>query len=526
MRWGWTAGTRDGKGSTSTRKRVDDVPAAMTTLPPERLTELAHLAAIRQGPAALAYLLDPSYHRMPHTDLISKTIVDANANDYWVMVHTPPQAGKTLTGIVWTAFWLLVDDPTREIIIISYNDDTAVDRGVEVKRLVETYGGLYGLKIKYGLASKKNWSLETGGRVYSVGIFGGLGGRTGTELLIDDYIKQRAEADSAKHRAKLLSEIGASAMSRLAPGGLVVWINTLWHHLEPAQVMKDRYGERTPESPDGKWRVLRLPAFADQKSDPLGRAIGQPLLRYANRLRRPLTVTEAAEWWTGVKRGQNPREWSSLYMANPQAIEGALMEPQQVLDATKPLPGETRLVREVIAVDPADADSLDATGHDSTGIVHVARDSTGTIWVLGDYTMTGPVTSWAKRVVGLAASLDVDEIVYERNKGGAAVGEVIRSTWRSEERAGRVAGPCPRVESVTATKNKVTRASPVASMLCTGEACFAVGADLTDIQDQLTTYQAGSADSPDNMDAMVYGVLRLYKASRSRGIATGGAPQV
>ncbi|HLS02893.1 MAG TPA: hypothetical protein VK054_13115, partial [Beutenbergiaceae bacterium] len=76
--------------------------------------------------------------------------------------------------------------------------------------------------------------------------------------------------------------------------------------------------------------------------------------------------------------------------------------------------------------------------------------------------------------------------------------------------------PPPRITAVTATKNKITRASPVAQMLIAGEAFLSASADppLTAIADQLATYQAGSSDSPDNMDAMVWGVTHVYRPAK------------
>src|SRR5690625_3978801 len=177
------------------------------------------------------------------------------------------------------------------------------------------------------------------------------------------------------------------------------------------------------------------------------------------------------------------------------------MTHDQIQAATKPAPEPHELTRHVIAIDPADADSLEATGHDENGIVHVAATRDGTPWVLGDYTMRGSVDDYVTRVVELCIDLDIDEIVYEKNKGGNAIGSVIRSGWSAAVRDARATTPPPRIAAVTATKNKITRASPVAQLLINGEAFLSPSADppLTTISDQLATYQAGSTDSPDNM---------------------------
>src|SRR5699024_3902632 len=129
-----------------------------------------------------------------------------------------------------------------------------------------------------------------------------------------------------------------------------------------------------------------------------------------------------------------------------------------------------------------------------------------------DHTMRGSVDDYVKHVIDLCIEHDIDEIVYEKNKGGNAIASVIRAGWSAAVRDGRVTTPPPRIAAVTATRNKVTRASPVAQMLINGEAYLSASADppLTAIADQLATYQAGSSDSPDNMDAMVWGVSHVY----------------
>lgn len=490
--------------------------------------QLALLAALDMGPSWLAWYLTSGhrgrrYHRMLHLDVISSRIAAAERDGHWVMVHTPPQVGKTLTGITWTAFWLLARDPTAEIIITCYNDSYATERGEEVKDLVTRHGSLFGLRLRAGRSPKKDWKLESGGSVYCVGMRGAVTGRTGTRILVDDYLKGREEADSPRIRAKLLSKLGSEVVSRRAPGALVVWLGTLWHEREPAKIMRERYGLL---GDGGMWDVIRIPAFADDPDDPLGRPIGAPLQRAAGD--RVLTVEEAGEWWREQQRGQNPRDWQALYMAVTSSTEGALMTGSDLAAAMKSPPAPGDIVRECLAVDPADADDIDATDNDRNGIVHVGRDRSGKIWGLGDYSMSGPVDVWTRRVVELAVLLDVDEIVYEKNKGGNAVKSVLASAWRTLQREGKTAAPPPRITPVTATKNKVTRASPVAQLLKTGEAFLAVGPgvpSMSVVGDQLTTYQAGSRDSPDEMDAFVWGVTRMYRPAAARQPATGGVLQ-
>lgn len=473
--------------------------------------ELAASVALEEGPASLAYLLDPTYQRVEHTELISGAIVDAVRDGYWLQINTPPQVGKTLTAIQWTAFWLLVINPRHKIVILSYNATYSEHNGKAVRELVERYGDIFGLKIKRGSASVTRWETTAGGSVISSGLQGGVTGNTGTALLIDDYLKNREEADSTRYRAKILANILTAGFTRRSPGAPIIYTGTLWSLLEPSQILLDRYG-RIEDG--GKWRVIRLPAFADRPDDPLGRAIGDPLRRVEPMSGHILTAKESTEWWKEQQKGQNTRDWQALYLCNLLTVEGALMELADIDRAKAVPPDDADIVASCLAVDPADADSLDATGNDSNGISYVGRDSDGKVWVLDDYTVRGPVETWAARVIELAATLGVDEIIYERNKGGHALKRIMLNAWSAALAAGNVSGPPPRIVDVVATKNKVTRASPVAQLLKIGEACLSSTGNLATVCAQLATYQLGSVDSPDNLDAMVYGVTRLYRPRR------------
>ena len=480
--------------------------------------ELALLSAIEEGPATLAYLLDPSYLRLDHADVISREIKAAVDGRYWIAINTPPQVGKTITAIQWTALWLLMRDPHHQIVILSYNEDYAVRNGVAVRSLVETYGELVGLRLRRGAKSAKEWAIDGGGEVYSAGLQGGVTGHPATCILLDDYLKNREEADSSRYRAKILANITTGALTRRAPGAPLIYTGTLWHHLEPSQVLIERYGRRER---GGLVKVLRIPAIADAPDDPLGREPGEPIRRADQIRRRVLDTDEALAWWEEQRRGQHPRDWRAMFQADPPTDVAALLTLEQAERAIRDR-GDAVIVRDILAVDPSDADSLDADGNDATGIVHVGSDAEGIVWALGDYTMNGPIEEWAPRVVELANALDIDEIVYERNKGGRAVEQVIRSSWSEALRRGSVSGPCPSITAVTATKGKVTRASPVATQMISGEVVLDRGAPggLDRLVMELTTYQAGSSDSPDTMDAFVWGVTATYEARDTPGYET------
>lgn len=465
---------------------------------------LALALAVDEGPTALAAYLDDGFARRAHSDLIGQAVTDTFRDRSWLMINTPPQVGKSTVAVVWSAFWWLINDPSSRVIILSYNDDLATERGRDIRSLITRNGHQFGLQLAPGAGSVKDYRITVGGGVFSVGVGGGVTGKPGDLIIVDDLIRSRADADSKRIRDRAWQSLSADVMTRRSPDAPVIFVCTLWHHDDPAHRLINR--DATIDN-GGKWRRVMLPAIATTTNDPLGRAVGDPLPHP----KLPPDDTEILNRWWSEQRGvTDPRDWAALYQCDAKPREGALLQ-STVLDNARRLREKPHIAHSILAIDPNDADSIDASASDACGISYAARDTDGLIWILADHTMYGSVDDWCKRVIDLADEYDVDEIVYERNKGGNAVALALKAAWSSRIR-GDTSKPRPRISDVTATRNKITRASPVAQMLRDGEAIL--GGYMPELEDQLTTYQAGSQDSPDNMDAMVWAATHLYRPRR------------
>ena len=173
------------------------------------------------------------------------------------------------------------------------------------------------------------------------------------------------------------------------------------------------------------------------------------------------------------------------------------------------------LHRIVVAVDPSVADKDTAlredrskTGKptDETGIVVVG---VGNCWcknsekpeihafVLADESvMAGPV-EWSQKVSRVYADWKADRVIAEINNGGAMVEALLRSV-----------NPNISYRGISASKNKRTRAEPVASLFEQGKVHM-VGSHVR-LEDQMTSWDpVRSQKSPDRLDAMVWGITEL-----------------
>ena len=111
---------------------------------------------------------------------------------------------------------------------------------------------------------------------------------------------------------------------------------------------------------------------------------------------------------------------------------------------------------------------------------------------------------WAARVKSAADTYDA-VVVAEINQGGQMVKEVINS-----------AGHALPIHTVNATKNKKTRAEPIALLWEVEEQIVHMVTESPKLIDQMCEWVPGVGASPDRVDAMVWACWYM----RSRHTAT------
>lgn len=177
-------------------------------------------------------------------------------------------------------------------------------------------------------------------------------------------------------------------------------------------------------------------------------------------------------------------------------VEGALWS-RRMIEACR-VNEAVELVAIVVAVDPAATSKPDA---DDTGIIVFGLGVDGDGYVLADRTCHLNPDGWGQRVVRAYHHYQADGVIGETNNGGEMV-EFVIST----------ADPNVPYDGVHASRGKQTRAQPVASLY--GQPpkrkprIHHVGA-FPELEDQLTSWVPGDEDSPDRLDALVWGATKL-----------------
>lgn len=194
--------------------------------------------------------------------------------------------------------------------------------------------------------------------------------------------------------------------------------------------------------------------------------------------------------------------------ANPNALwteDG--IEKWRVVNAQLP-----DLQRIVVGVDPSGSDDADNAGNDEIGICVVALGVDGVGYVLEDCSLKAGPATWGKVATGAYDRHDADLVVGEQNFGGAMVSHVIQT-----------ARPRTPYKAVTASRGKVVRAEPIASLFETGR--VRIVGEFRSLEQELlgfsTTGYMGEG-SPNRADAMVWACYELFPGltrdlSKSRG---------
>lgn len=182
------------------------------------------------------------------------------------------------------------------------------------------------------------------------------------------------------------------------------------------------------------------------------------------------------------------------------------------------------LDRIAIAVDPSGSK---ASGSDEAGVVALGRAGdihSGHAYILEDKSGRQSWDSWGIATIELVERLGASAIVLERNHFADAAANNLRNHgaprgWRAEPRPGFKhlvdlvrAGQRVQIIEVLATKDKPTRARPVATLYEQGRVHH-VG-HLVELEGEQSDWDPSAGFSPGRIDALVHGMTELFQLDK------------
>ena len=248
-----------------------------------------------------------------------------------LMIFMPPRFGKSELVSRRLPAYILGRNLNAQIIACSYSADLASRMNRDVQRIIdnEAYHKLYTDTRLFGknvrtigdsswLRNSDIFEVVGAKGVYrSAGIGGGIVGLGFEYGLLDDPIKNRAEADSRAYRETLWEWYVSAFRTRAEKDAAILLTMTRWHEDDLAgRLLKLA---KTDHRAD-QWTVVRLPALADNEHMPEDhRMPGEPLW----------SDKYSSESLDKIQASLGIREWSAQFQQTPRPASG------KILDSTK-----------------------------------------------------------------------------------------------------------------------------------------------------------------------------------------------
>ncbi len=238
--------------------------------------------------------------------------VEAGKNAY-VIINMPPRHGKS--DVVSRRFppWTLIRHPEWEFILSSYNHELASDMSLDARRCFRSASPLYGGSISRERDQITCWRTNKGGAMYAAGLGGTIVGRGANIFVIDDYLKNREDAESMVMRDKIWDSFRSDFMTRLAPVHAVIIVANRWHEDDLVGRIKrvnnpenDNYDVDFP-----KFEIITCPAQSED---------GEWLF--------PERLNEA--WYRSERALVGSYGWDSLFQQDPIPRRGNRMRVDMV----------------------------------------------------------------------------------------------------------------------------------------------------------------------------------------------------
>ncbi|MBI5961185.1 MAG: phage terminase large subunit [Chloroflexi bacterium] len=228
-----------------------------------------------------------------------------------LIVEMPPRHSKTMNVSRFFPTWFLGRNPDARVILASYGATLAEKNSRYARKIVQMpiYQQIFpGVQLALDSRAAEAWDIAGhDGGLDAVGVGGGITGKGGAIISVDDPVKSREEAESPVYRDRVWDWFTDDLYTRREPGAALIIAMTRW-------VVDDLVGRLLRDQPE-KWHVLRLPALAED-NDPIGRMVGEPLWKE----RFDLPALQETRAMLGEYA------WTALYQQRPIPSEGGVFK--------------------------------------------------------------------------------------------------------------------------------------------------------------------------------------------------------
>ena len=421
-----------------------------------------------------------------------------------LMLFAPPRSGKSeLVSRKFPAY-ALGRYSNLSILATSYGSDLSSRINRDVQRLIDDphYSILFPETVLSGSALRPpvvgTWSRNSDifeivghkGSYRSAGVGGGITGMGGDILIIDDPVKDAAQAASSVYRESVWDWYRATFYTRRAPGAGILLIATRWHLDDlPGRLLA------AMENEGEHWDVASYQAIADD--DEPHRKSGEALQPERYDL-DALTATKAAI---------GSYTWESLYQQRPVAREGAMFKrhwfAEKIIHPER-VPAGTRWVRHWDLAATARKTAARTAG------VKLGRTPSGG-YVVGHVVTTQSEGNAVRELIQMQAVLDGRNIEISLPQDPGQAGKV-----QARDFVAMLAGW--NVHAEPETGDKMTRAAPFAAQCEAGNVQIVAGGWNDLFFDELCNFPSGAFK--DQVDASSGAFGRLTQPEAPVGMSS------
>jgi predicted phage terminase large subunit-like protein len=310
----------------------------LTPAQQERLRRQAAVQAARMSLIDFVRLVFPGYEAgWFHFELCRRleafSAAVAAGKSPRLAVSVPPQHGKsTIISQIWPV-WHMARYPRTKFVCASYAAELATDHSRVARDLArspeaqEVFPALEIAEAGPDIPRRgrrpdptdrlDKWAIGNKSTYYAVGVGGSLTGKGATVLVIDDPFKDWKEAQGAAARRDVHMWYQSTALTRLAPGGGVLIVQTRWHEDDLVGFVQSRVTDPSKLEPGEDyqpWEVINYPAIAERRE----------------KYRRVGDVLHEARYDLGEllarKRALGERIFAALYQGRPTPEGGGMFK--------------------------------------------------------------------------------------------------------------------------------------------------------------------------------------------------------
>ncbi len=280
------------------------------------------------------YVIDPFHVQLCHImERFYRLVVQRKRPRF--MVFAPPRHGKSQIVSRHFPAWVLGKSPSMEVAIGAYGTSLGLEFSSDVQDIMSTpeYHAIFPRSVLSGTEwAARNMGARRAdyfrlvaqeGRFRAIGRKGSITGKGKNVdvLLIDDPIKDHAEAESPAFRDETWHWYNPTLITRLQQGGGVMITLTRWH----LDDLAGRLLEMQTQPGADQWEVFTFPALegcenCDGCRDNSG---GVDPEKHAC---RPLAPHRFSHQEMLLRRANMvPKAWDALYQGSPSSLTGGIL---------------------------------------------------------------------------------------------------------------------------------------------------------------------------------------------------------